>query len=349
MQSKNVTHRQSDCDDDVDDELDPAEIWMRRGAHLRNLRELERQDEAARQSADEDQEDTHTEHQHRSRDDAREDEFVELDSGDRVLQYESYLAHQRYYDDLKHVDYRYIDFGKFGNNDDARLIIEQDKTLGKGGLVWDAAFILGDHVIAQRAQEDGSPQPRLRHQSGVVELGCGTGLCGMMVAKAIPNLHVFLTDLPDLMPLLTRNVHRNFENILPASVPCEAEPLPPLTCSHRKTSQSPVAAQVLDWADVQADASNAMTYDVILGADVVASLYDPVALAKTIHALAHGDTVVYLTFKERLSSIHRQFESAVDDLFDQWEIYDPPPHTRRNRNPDVRIMEMRRPRGKELR
>jgi hypothetical protein len=46
-----------------------------------------------------------------------------------VLRYESYLKHQRYHDDLKHVDCDFIDF----QNDN--LIIQQDKTLGKGGLV----------------------------------------------------------------------------------------------------------------------------------------------------------------------------------------------------------------------
>jgi hypothetical protein len=37
-----------------------------------------------------------------------------------------------------------------------------------------------------------------------------------------------------------------------------------------------------------------------MGADVVASLYDPFSLAETIHQLSMPDVIVYISYKGRL-------------------------------------------------
>ena len=94
---------------------------MKRGDFLRQLRMLELADQAERDSV---QDDTS---QH------LDDQVDVLPNKQRVLRYDSYLAHQRYYDDLKHIDCHYIDYGTIGGS--GRLVIEQDKRLGKGGLV----------------------------------------------------------------------------------------------------------------------------------------------------------------------------------------------------------------------
>jgi predicted nicotinamide N-methyase len=206
--------------------------------------------------------------------------------------------------------------------------VEQDKSLGKGGICWDAAFILGDYTKAMFLNN------QLSTPKKIVELGCGTGLCGMMVAKAVAGLEVYLTDLPELMPLLQRNITNNFSGT--ASLP---------TGQRNLKGKSPVIGQVLDWAEVAGSREWHSKYDVILGADVVASLYDPVALAKTIHALAHRESLILLTFKERLSTMHRQFESEMTNLFEDWTIQEPS-HSR-NRNPDVKIIVARRPKPKK--
>ena len=122
-------------DHESDDSGDPADHLMKRGEFLRKLREMELQDEAERQAT----------HEVSQNDDGNDDECVVFSNGDRLLRYELFLEHQRYYDDLKHVDFKYMDFGCLGT--DTPLIVEQDKTLGKGGLCWDAAYILGEYVI----------------------------------------------------------------------------------------------------------------------------------------------------------------------------------------------------------
>ena len=94
---------------------------MNRGEFLRQLRLLELADQVERQ-----------ENEGKVVDEPLQDSIDLLPNAKRVLRYDSYLAHQRYYDDLKHVDCHYIDFGNVGGG---RLVMEQEKRLGKGGLV----------------------------------------------------------------------------------------------------------------------------------------------------------------------------------------------------------------------
>ena len=52
-------------------------------------------------------------------------------------------------------------------------------------------------------------------------------------------------------------------------------------------------------------------YDLIIGADIVASLYDPVALANAIYSLAGKHTKVYISFKGRAEEYHDAFNVAI--------------------------------------
>jgi hypothetical protein len=113
------------CQDDNDSTGEPmgmTDSLMKRGDFLRELRQLEQADQAERDRELLQDDDS-----------SQDDQITMLPSKQRMLRYDSYLAHQRYYDDLKHVDCHYIDYGTIGRS--GRLVIEQDKSLGKGGLV----------------------------------------------------------------------------------------------------------------------------------------------------------------------------------------------------------------------
>lgn len=336
--------------DDEGEPLGPADAMMMRGEYLRKLRILAEEDEAERRADGG--------HEGGSVD---EDEIFAVGGGERrILRYSSYLSHQRYYDDLKHVDVDFIDYrvvsdeartdaDEAPSRKEAALVIEQDKSLGKGGLCWDAAFILAEHMISRQSEwlppflEEGR-RPRL------VELGSGTGLAGLMVAKAVP-CHVAVTDLPELMGLLKRNVQRNFrsgrieplpsmnkevsgEN--PIAIDMEKEEkamFPPLLYPGLVESAGSVTARVLRWGH-EFDYGGG-PYDVVFGADVVASLYDPVALARTFHGLSSSTTTVLLSYKGRLSGPHEKFEAELGYLFGCVERIRP---ASRNRNPGVWIL-----------
>ena len=270
----------------------------------------------------------------------------------KVLEYNSYLAHQRYYDDLKHVDITYIDYGYFPHNNSSgekgkeegggRVVIEQRKRLGKGGFCWDAAFILGEHVISLEEEWNNrsvnSNSNKKRTPANVLELGAGTGLCGIMIGTAT-NSHVTITDLPELQDLMAENVRRNFGhddvkekegNVDDANDVAAVE----LSDEERKLithlddgtkSQGTVKSRVLRWGneedyflqedDQQQQHGGQQAYDVIIGADIVASLYDPIALAQTLHALCGPTTKIYISSKSRLDKPHEEFDTEMTRLF----------------------------------
>lgn len=261
-----------------DDHYDAASVLMQRGEFLRRLRELERQDDEER---------------------GLEPVRMECDitSNPSTLDYQTYLANQSYYDDYKHVNYHHIDFGMIG---DRRLIIQQsrDKETGKGGLVWDAGYILADHLI--QTQEFWNPTLR---SVRMVELGAGTGVTGLMLACAFPESKVHLTDLSQLMPLLNANA-KGIEN---------------------------ATVGELEWGTT----ATLEKYDVIVGSDVVASIYDSSALAKTIYDLTNQHSQVFLACRDRLAGSIEQFEGHLRRLFSNVTRQKATSH---NKNPDVWIL-----------
>lgn len=337
-----------------------------------------------------------------------------LPNGERVLNYEHFLDRNDSdddgcYDDLKHVDYHYIDYGYCGGGGgdyyghdydstgscgDTRrrfhppLLIQQNKRIpGKGGFCWDAAFILGEYLIhctlkqllrlpirvaplVATTSTDDSKITTIR----MIELGCGTGICGMYLAKHLSSLppttrtnqyHIILTDMAGpIQTLLQNNLRRNFQHYSKEEMGTFSEyfaqrqyppisppsPLHPessdekdTTCNKNQTSSNEttmIEAAVLDWdecyktkhtaapdADNMADNTppqqpeESETYDIVFGSDIVASIYDPIQLAYTIFYLCHAQSVVYLSYKERLSRIHAIFQTAMTEMFQHVRIF----------------------------
>lgn len=237
----------------------------------------------------------------------QEDQIHTLPNSKRLLNYNSYLAHQRYYDDLKHADIHYIDYGNILNSkgeNGGRLVIEQRKCLGKGGLCWDAAYCLAEFVIDREDDFEGEEG----RKPTIVDLGAGTGLCGLMLAKATIS-HVEITEVPELEELMADNVKRNFGD--------DKSSADDMTTGHDGKAKGTISSRVLRWG-VEEDYEGA-PYDVIVGADIVTSLYDPVALAQTLHALSHSNTRIYISGKSRLDKPHETFNSEMNRLFSKVE------------------------------
>lgn len=299
----------SDGDSDDDSTYDACDELFKQGQLLRQLRQLEREDEALREQDRQEQQ--------------QQVEEEEVDSN--TLDYNKYLQNQEgKYDDYKHVNFQYVDFGIISNgaadnddsnddNDDSNnsdneyeqntpLVIEQDRTVGKGGFVWDAGFILAESVLRMEQRETEWLLPSNRSQR-IIELGAGTGVTSLMIARARPTATVHLTDLPQLQPLLEKNC---------------------TTCQNATHG-------VLEWGKPV----NGEPYDVILAADVVAGIYDSSGLAKTIYDLSHEKTVVYLAYRHRLSGLIDRFESYMNELFTRVERR---PADSTNKSPNVFIL-----------
>jgi len=301
---------------------------MNRGAYLRKLRMLALADEEERrqttssistqhcQSVDCEEEKKEAD----SIEEVQEDEIQTLPNNKRLLNYNSYLSHQRYYDDLKHADIHYIDYGNIYNSksgeNGGRLVVEQRKSLGKGGLCWDAAYCLAEFVIdredewSQTLQSNDPQEGEKEMKPKIVDLGAGTGLCGLMLAKATRS-HVEITEVPELEELMADNVRRNFFEEDDQSADDE------MITGHDGKAKGTISSRVLRWG-VKEDYKGA-PYDVIVGADIVTSLYDPVALAQTLHDLSHSNTRIYISGKSRLDKPHEIFNTEMNRLFEKVE------------------------------
>ncbi|KAL7747096.1 Protein-lysine N-methyltransferase efm6 [Sorochytrium milnesiophthora] len=96
---------------------------------------------------------------------------------------------------------------------------------GNGATVWDAGLVLCKWLekrwATEQEEEDvpfdnGRPKGDWTHgfslsrSRRVLEIGSGTGIVGMTLAKLLPDAKVTLTDRIIALPLLQRNVDTNF-------------------------------------------------------------------------------------------------------------------------------------------
>jgi Lysine methyltransferase len=147
-------------------------------------------------------------------------------------------------------------------------------------------------------------------------------VCGLILARAFPNARVHLTDLPALQGLLGRNAATT-ENATFGVLEWGKEP------AHDEGGDG------TDDGERQRQVSAAPKYDVILGADVVAGIYDSSGLAKTIFDLSHDESRIVLSYRERLSGLMDRFEAHLRELFVHVERLPPDSD---NRNPDVFLL-----------
>ncbi len=113
-----------------------------------------------------------------------------------------------------------------------------------GWSVWRGALSLGEYLVANALLVRGKR---------VVELGCGAGVAGC-VAASLGATSVLLTDLPSVVSLAQENARLN-------------------------GLEAAVAVAPLRWGEVEAVPPAA---DVVLGAELVARLYDGTALLATL-------------------------------------------------------------------
>lgn len=133
-----------------------------------------------------------------------------------------------------------------------------------GFKTWASSFLL-----AQRLTNLQSTLPELSEEDAVLELGAGTGLVGM-AAAVVFRKHVILTDLPDIVPNLERNVRAN--------------------AAHITASGGVMSTAVLDWSTPQDftlcddSALKAHSFPLIFAADPIYSAEHPTLL---VNAISH--------------------------------------------------------------
>jgi len=153
--------------------------------------------------------------------------------------------------------------------DDIWLQLEQDSALGYGGTVWDAALVLTAYLSNLKGEFTPSTK--------VLELGSGTGICGLHLQRRF-GCEVVVTDLPALLPLLERNRSLNH-------------------CSNVRVAE-------LRWESEQ----SLGRFDYVLGSDLVYESALHPHLLNTIEANAGGEVI--LSFEMRKA----EDLAAVDEM-----------------------------------
>ena len=231
------------------------------------------------------------------------------------------------------------DVGVSGDGEKAtsyELVVEQDQGLHDscGGIVWESAYALEQYMRRNLRRICESPPVKRKRgvsRCKVLELGAGAGLLGLAVAVRGAKATV-LTDHPNAMPLLERNVRRNaslFEsggNDAPAggkkrkkSDDADADPIAIAKAKTSKTSScdetkpAKPTCMPMDWTiDAHVDAvANQGPFDLILATDVVFNkdLVDP--LLNAIRKCAGHRTAAYVCVQERCADAFEAFRSRA--------------------------------------
>lgn len=108
----------------------------------------------------------------------------------------------------------------------------QNKVKGIAHQLWPAATFLCNFIESNKTHASISSLFSEK-KVNVLELGAGIGLCGIHAASLLSCNHVFITDLPEAIGGIEKNIELNAENIKTFS----------------NGDQVRVSARVLDWMD----------------------------------------------------------------------------------------------------
>lgn len=175
-----------------------------------------------------------------------------------------------------------VDVGPFISDKKSFMLrIEQRMSEhGIGAVVWNCGRTMCSLMHRLPECTGGSFSPGLC----VLELGSGTGIVGM--ACALRGASVTMTDLPDNLDLARANARANDVDVI---------------------------VEELEWGSESTFTQS--QFDLVIGSDC---LYDANALPsllKTLVAVTHADSVVYLAYKVRVVGRERPFFEEASSYF----------------------------------
>ena len=209
---------------------------------------------------------------------------------------------------------------------EVELVVEQDQSLHDscGGIVWESAYALEQYMRLNIGRICASPPVKRKRglsRCKVLELGAGAGLLGLAVAARGAKATV-LTDHPNAMPLLERNVRRNSALFEPRAEPvgkkrkkrgdADADTETTTTTATSKSKSKP-KCMPLDWTnDAHVDAvAREGPFEIILATDVVFNEKLVTPLLAAIRACGGPRTVAYVCVQERCADAFDAFRRAA--------------------------------------
>lgn len=230
------------------------------------------------------------------------------DDRDEVYDIASYIMSANSSPALRGNSTRYI---KLDNSDDKIALYEPALTEDKvGNITWGASLVLSNAIVSNSSitstwldPEDNSP---------ILELGAGTGLVSIILAKQNSKHHVISTDLPDIIDNLAKNIRLN-------NIVCE-------TFSSNKQFQlskntSTITATYLDWTNPSEFLERSCTksgFKILIFSDPVYSHQHPYWVRDTVKALLSlqkGSKVVFMIGRrERFEDVRENLWNLISEL-----------------------------------
>ncbi|KAI7871981.1 putative methyltransferase-domain-containing protein [Mucor mucedo] len=174
------------------------------------------------------------------------------------------------------------------------VLLSQDLSGGCGGKIWECAEIIVNYFVWKNGQGEGS----LFKDKTIIEIGAGTGLVGLAVAKICPDLkQLIITDQIAMMNLMQENTKLNNLGHL-------------------------VKPKILNWGE-EID-QEFLEADVILASDCIYMEEAFIPLIETFFALTtNKNAIIYLMYRKRRNADKRFFQMAKKK-FEFTDIMDDP-------------------------
>ncbi|KAJ3244221.1 Methyltransferase-like protein 21D [Chytriomyces hyalinus] len=168
----------------------------------------------------------------------------------------------------------------------------EESDAGIHGRLWDSALVLCDalsDLLSSRGFNESGRMPK------ILDLGCGTGTVGLLIASMI-QAEVVLSDIPECLSLARKNVEANNSSISAVG--------------------SKVSVKGMWWGDLEA-VRQLGTFDLIIAADVVYETEYFEDLMATLSGSCAVGSEIWLVYKRRGLSMDEEvdFFKKMDQRF----------------------------------
>jgi len=183
---------------------------------------------------------------------------------------------------------------------EVRVIQDGECQTHTGGIVWETAYLLASYLIF-KAGEVGRGKKGL---GKVLEVGAGCGMLGMIISASKLAKKVIMTETTEVIPNLEKNLAQNIKPKKKSKI----------EDWKRCCSRDKISVRRLRWDDYlkdidicKADNSDDLdphSFDTIIGTDVIFTTLLVRPLLKTLRAMSHEGTQIYLCVQIRCQDSH---------------------------------------------